>query len=90
MIFRSILCSSTDTITLRCVGRVSRATPLLLPNLRHVASAVPYKINFSLLDKLGFVDVFSNLKQAKDKQPSLKGKVPDRADGWSVSDKKVL
>ncbi|MBQ7043683.1 MAG: hypothetical protein IJN78_03665 [Clostridia bacterium] len=37
-----------------------------------------------------FVDVFSNLKQAKDKQPSLKGKVPDRADGWSVSDQKVL
>ena len=45
---------------------------------------------FSLLDKLEFDDVSSILKQAKDKQPSLKGKVPDRADGWSVSDQKVL
>ena len=54
------------------------------------ASAVPYKIIFNLLDKLEFVAVFSILKQAKDKQPSLKGKVPDRADGWSVSDQKAL
>ena len=37
-----------------------------------------------------FVNFVKNLKQAKDKQPSLKGKVPDRADGWSVSDQKVL
>ena len=51
---------------------------------------MPYEINFSLLDKLEFVDIFLNLKQSKDKQPSLKGKVPDRADGWSVSDQKVL
>ena len=51
---------------------------------------MPYKTKFSLPDELGVVDVFLNLKQAKDKQPSLKGKVPDRADGWSVSDQKVL
>ena len=61
-----------------------------LLNLRHVASAVRYKMKFNLFGKLEFVDIFLNLKQAKDKQPSLKGKVPDRADGWSVSDQKSL
>ena len=51
---------------------------------------MPYEMKFNLFGKFGFVDVFSILKQVKDKQPSLKGKVPDRADGWSVSDQKVL
>ena len=89
--FGSIICSPTDTIVLRCVRRVSKTTPLVgLKIFGTSASAVPYKMKFNLFGKFGFVDVFSILKQVKDKQPSLKGKVPDRADGWSVSDQKSL
>ena len=50
----------------------------------------PYRAVSGLFGKLEFVDIFLNLKQTKDKQPSLKGKVPDRADGWSDSDQKSL
>ncbi|MBP3446194.1 MAG: hypothetical protein J6K64_02855 [Clostridia bacterium] len=67
-----------------------RHAVIFLLNLWHVGKRRALQKIFSLLNKLEFVDVSSILKQAKDKQPSLKGKVPDRADGWSVSDQKFF